>query len=160
MARETGPFFCSWKPCARRSHEDLIIDPHQTLLQTCRALYIQGLFSQALADQFLDAINYNADDTAGCSMSAGIPVLTMAGDRMLSRMGAILNYSSGLESMTVNKVQTFIRTAVELARDKAWLREVREKLSPSNKNFNPLFSPTEFTAGYGHLLISGWTELR
>lgn len=32
----------------RPSHKDPIIDPHQTLLQTCRALDIQGLYSQEL----------------------------------------------------------------------------------------------------------------
>ncbi|MCH8896405.1 MAG: hypothetical protein IH927_09115, partial [Proteobacteria bacterium] len=62
-----GHFFCSREPCERRgstgiigihhqpgrpSHKDPIIDPHQTLLQTCRALEIQGLYSQAL-----DALN-------------------------------------------------------------------------------------------------------
>ncbi len=79
---------------------------------------------------------------------------------MLSRMGASLNYSLGLVPMTVREIQTYIRTAVELARDEARLREVRESLSPSNKNQNPLFSPAEFTAGYEQLLISTWADMR
>ncbi len=113
-----------------------------------------------LADLFLDTINYNAGATAVCSLSAGVPILTIAGNRMLSRMGAALNYSLGLEPMTVSDTQTYIQTAVELARNEARLGAVREKLSPSNKNPNPLFSPAEFTAGYEKLLISAWTELR
>ncbi|MCH6572432.1 MAG: UDP-N-acetylglucosamine-peptide N-acetylglucosaminyltransferase [Proteobacteria bacterium] len=113
-----------------------------------------------LADLFLDTINYNAGATAVCSLSAGVPVLTKAGDRMLSRMGASLNYSLGLESMTVSDVQTYIRSAVELARDELKLREVREKLKPSQENLNPLFSLVEFTAGYEQLLISAWEGIR
>ncbi|MCH8896477.1 MAG: UDP-N-acetylglucosamine-peptide N-acetylglucosaminyltransferase [Proteobacteria bacterium] len=113
-----------------------------------------------LADLFLDTINYNAGATAVCSLSAGVPVLTKAGDRMLSRMGASLNYSLGLESMTVSDVQTYVRSAVELARDELKLREVREKLKPSQENLNPLFSLVEFTAGYEQLLISAWEGIR
>lgn len=113
-----------------------------------------------LADLFLDTINYNAGATAVCSLSAGVPVLTTTGDRMLSRMGTSLNYSLGLESMTVSDVQAYIQTAVELARDESRLREVREKLKPSQEYLHPLFSPAEFTAGYEQLLISAWADLR
>ncbi|MCH8930258.1 MAG: hypothetical protein IIA98_04995, partial [Proteobacteria bacterium] len=113
-----------------------------------------------LADLFLDTINYNAGATAVCSLSAGVPVLTKTGDTMLSHMGASLNYSLGLESMTVSEVQAYIQTAVELARDESRLREVREKLKPSHEYLNPLFSPAEFTAGYEQLLISTWADLR
>ncbi len=75
-------------------------------------------------------------------------------------MGVSLNHSLGLESMTVSDDQTYVRTAVELAGDGARLQEVREKLRPSNKNRNPLFSPAEFTAGYEQLLVSARVDMR
>lgn len=62
--------------------------------------------------------------------------------------------------MTVSEDQTYVRTAVELARDETRLREVREKLKPLHENLNPLFSPAEFTAGYEQLLILAWADLR
>ncbi|MCZ6560545.1 MAG: hypothetical protein O6931_06625 [Gammaproteobacteria bacterium] len=118
----------------------------------------QHMARMPLADLFLDTINYNAGATAVCSLSAGVPVLSIAGDRMLSRMGASLNLSLGLEQMTVSNTQAYIQTAVALARDDDRLREAREVIRPAGKNRNPLLSCADFAANFEQLLIKAWNE--
>src|SRR6202008_251475 len=61
-----------------------------------RAQLASYLARYRAADLFLDTFAYNAGATAVGALGAGLPVLTVPGDRYVSRIGASLCASAGI----------------------------------------------------------------
>jgi predicted O-linked N-acetylglucosamine transferase (SPINDLY family) len=97
-----------------------------------------------LADLFLDTPGYNAHATALDALWAGLPVLTIAGDRFPARVGASLLTAVGLPELIARDLQSYEQMALALATDPARLRAIRGKLS-DNVGTEPLFDTTSFT---------------
>jgi predicted O-linked N-acetylglucosamine transferase (SPINDLY family) len=97
-----------------------------------------------LADLFLDTPGYNAHATALDALWAGLPVLTVAGDRFPARVGASLLKAVGLPELIARDLQSYEQMALALATDRARLRAIRGKLS-DNVGTEPLFDTTSFT---------------
>lgn len=81
-----------------------------------------------LADLFLDTNPYNAHTTASDALSAGLPILTMQGRSFPGRVAASLLHSLGLTSMVARDLGDYQQLAVELARDRARMANIRSKL--------------------------------
>ena len=70
----------------------------------------------SLADLFLDSFPYNAHSSALDALSAAVPIVTMRGDSFASRVATSLLHAAGLDHLSVDSLDAYVRTAVELAR--------------------------------------------
>jgi len=97
------------------------------------------LARHACADLFLDTLPYNAHTTASDALWAGLPVLSCRGSTFPGRVGASLLHALGLaDELLVQDVPAFEARAIELARDRARLAHVRERLAQARTTM-PLF---------------------
>jgi predicted O-linked N-acetylglucosamine transferase (SPINDLY family) len=96
-----------------------------------------------LADLFLDTFPYNAHTTCSDALWAGLPVLTYSGKSFVSRVGASLLNSLGLEKLIVDSLYKYKTIAIQLAKNKDQLLLIKKKLS-NNKIVSPLFNTSLF----------------
>jgi predicted O-linked N-acetylglucosamine transferase (SPINDLY family) len=97
-----------------------------------------------VADLFLDTLPYNAGTTASDALWAGLPVLTCAGETFAGRMAASLLTSAGIPELIASTQEQYEALAVELARDRNRLAEIKERVT-AGKLRAPLFDIRQFT---------------
>jgi protein O-GlcNAc transferase len=97
-----------------------------------------------LADLFLDTLPYNAHATCADALGAGLPVLTCKGEAFAGRVAASLLHAVGLDALVTENLEDYEARALELARDPAQLKALREKLT-QNLAGAPLFDTERFT---------------
>jgi predicted O-linked N-acetylglucosamine transferase (SPINDLY family) len=97
-----------------------------------------------LADLFLDTSPYNAHATASDALWAGLPLLTCAGRSFASRVAASLLTAAGMTELIVDSLDAYERRALELARDKERLGQLRQKLARQRLSA-PLFDTVGYT---------------
>ena len=108
----------------------------------------EHLARQACADLFLDTLPYNAHTTASDALWAGLPVLSCRGATFPGRVGASLLHALGLaDELLVDDVAAFEVRAIALARDRARLARVRERLAHARAT-----APLWDTPGYCRVL--------
>jgi predicted O-linked N-acetylglucosamine transferase (SPINDLY family) len=107
-----------------------------------------------LADLFLDTLPYNAHTTTSDALWAGLPVLTCLGVAFPGRVAASLLHAAGLPELVTHDLDEYSERAVELARDSAQLRGLRDRLA-YNRTCCPLFDTARFCrhleAAYTHM---------
>jgi predicted O-linked N-acetylglucosamine transferase (SPINDLY family) len=81
-----------------------------------------------LADLFLDTRWFNAHTTAIDALRCGVPVLTLAGETMSSRLGASVLTAAGLSELITGSTEEYEARAVELASNSDLLRGLRDTL--------------------------------
>lgn len=96
------------------------------------------LARQRLGDLFLDSPYHNATTTACDALGVGLPILTLPGEAMASRIAASLLHAAGLPGLVVPNREAFIATATRLAENSALLDEYRQKLI-RHRSSAPLF---------------------
>lgn len=96
------------------------------------------------ADLFLDTYWYNGHTTASDALWAGVPVLTVAGERFASRVGASLVTAVGMPELIATDFTDYERQAIELGRSPEKLADLRRKLA-ANRLTTPLFDTAGFT---------------
>ncbi|HAX80870.1 MAG TPA: hypothetical protein DCY88_34795, partial [Cyanobacteria bacterium UBA11372] len=79
-------------------------------------------------DIALDTFPYNGTTTTCEAMWMGVPVITLAGETHVSRVGVSLLSSVGLNEYIAQSPQEYIQKAVELAKDREKLQELRASL--------------------------------
>ncbi|MCG6872742.1 MAG: tetratricopeptide repeat protein [Gammaproteobacteria bacterium] len=112
-----------------------------------------------LADLCLDAFHYNGGASALLALRAGVPLLCLRGDRLLTRMGASLNASLGLDPMTARDRPEYVSRAIALARDAGAYQAVRAQLAAAIAS-SPLFSTTAFARSLEAALTAMWQAYR
>lgn len=95
------------------------------------------------ADLFLDTCPYNAGATASDALWAGLPVLTLAGHSLASRMGASLLTALGLPELVTASVDDYVARAVALAQAPGERARLRERLAARRADA-ALFDPRRF----------------
>ena len=95
------------------------------------------LARQSLADLFLDTWPYNAHQTACDALWAGLPVLTCPGRSFPSRVAGSLLRTAGVPELVCDSFEHYERRALELARDRAQLQKLRERIRAAR--VTPLF---------------------
>jgi predicted O-linked N-acetylglucosamine transferase (SPINDLY family) len=81
-----------------------------------------------LADLFLDTFPYGAHSTAADAITAGLPVLTLAGRSFAARFCSSIIAAAGIAELTCNTPEEYVRRAVAFERDRDHLAEVRASL--------------------------------
>lgn len=91
------------------------------------------------ADLFLDTPGFNAGAIGVLALNAGLPLLTLAGERFTARMGASLCHATGLEELVMPDLENYQERAIELGHDRAALARFRSRLG-TNPAELPLFN--------------------
>lgn len=108
-------------------------------------------------DIALDVYPYNGATTTCEALWMGVPVVTLAGDRHASRVGASILNRVGLADLVAESADQYIDKASRLAASPARLAELRsgmrERLAAS-----PLLDATSFTAQLEVALRRMWRE--
>jgi protein O-GlcNAc transferase len=76
-------------------------------------------------DIALDTYPYNGTTTTCEAMLMGVPTVTRVGDRHAARVGLSLNSAVGLADLCAGEEGSYVQVAVELARDRRRLAELR-----------------------------------
>jgi len=81
-----------------------------------------------LADLYLDTTPYNAGSTARDVVDAGLPMVTLSGQTVVSRMAGSLLCSLGLGEFVAHDVSAYEALVLALAKDRARLASYRHTL--------------------------------
>ena len=111
------------------------------------------------ADIFLDTWPYNSHSTAIDALSAGVPLITMAGNSFASRVAASCLHAVGLAELVTCSLDEYENLAVALARDSPRLKEIRSKLAGNIPN-SALFDVKTFTRDLEAAFITMWQRSR
>ena len=76
----------------------------------------------------LDPFPYNGVTTTCEALWMGVPVITLAGDRHVGRVGASILTNVGLTDFIAQNIDGYIQLAVEMAANPTYLQEVRRGL--------------------------------
>jgi protein O-GlcNAc transferase len=97
-----------------------------------------------VADLFLDTFPVTAHTTASDALWVGLPVLTLAGKSMASRIaGSLLNSINMKELITYN-YNDYKNIALKLSNDKIYYNKIKSKLQ-KNRHTSPLFNTKQYT---------------
>ncbi len=131
----------------RYQAQSLGVDPARLVFAPRLPLNEDHLARLKLADLFLDTLPFNAHTTAADALWAGLPVLTCVGETFAGRVAASLLYAVGLPDLVTTTSETYLQTAMDLAREPEKLKAIRQRLA-GNRLSMPLFDTELFT---GHI---------
>jgi len=98
----------------------LILKPRMSLLDYL-ALHHQ-------IDMALDTFPYNGGTTSMHSLWMGVPVLTLAGEHTISRVGVAALTGAGLDKFITHSEQEYLQRAVQIAQELPSLNQTRQLL--------------------------------
>ncbi len=99
-----------------------------------RVALIEHLARHHLADIFLDTFPYNAHGTSSLSLRAGVPIVTMSGETMASRVAGSLLREVGLSELVTQNYEDYEKIAFELATDHERLSKVKQAVRTGRDN--------------------------
>jgi predicted O-linked N-acetylglucosamine transferase (SPINDLY family) len=119
------------------------IDPYRIIFMGVKPLreYLDT-YAQAV-DIALDPVPYNGGTTTCDALWMGVPVVTMAGQRAVSRAGVSLLTNVGMPELIAQSPQEYVSIARELARDLPRLAQLRATLR-SRMQDSPLMDAPRF----------------
>ncbi|OQY57568.1 MAG: hypothetical protein B6245_16365 [Desulfobacteraceae bacterium 4572_88] len=94
----------------------------------------------------LDPFPYNGTTTSCEALWMGVPVIALAGDRHVSRVGASILSQVGLTGWIAETEEDYIRKAIELAQNRERLTELRASLRERMRQ-SPLCDAKAFAEG-------------
>jgi protein O-GlcNAc transferase len=112
-----------------------------------------GLYNEI--DIALDAFPYNGTTTTCEALWMGVPVVTLAGDRHASRVGASLLTNIGLPDLVSETSDEYVKTVAKLAADSERLHFLRQTLRQRVKS-SPLAQAGSFTAAIENHYRAMW----
>ncbi|CAM9416612.1 unnamed protein product, partial [Ectocarpus sp. 13 AM-2016] len=108
-----------------------------------------------LADLFVDTPLYNAH-TVGCdALWAGVPMVTLRGARMASRVGASLVEAAGMPELVTDSLEEYTQLVLALARDDKRRGDLRQKLERARLTC-PLFDTRQWVRDAEDVLRQAW----
>jgi predicted O-linked N-acetylglucosamine transferase (SPINDLY family) len=111
----------------------------------------------AAADLFLDTSPYGAHTTANDALLAGLPVLTYAGETMVSRVAGSQLHAIGLPELVTGSLAEYEAMALRLATQPELLRGLRERLA-ANRHTYPLFDMDRYARDFEEAMERIWAE--
>ncbi len=118
------------------------VDPARIVL-TDRVSHEQHLARCGVADLHLDTFPYNAHTTASDALRSGCPILTRLGTSFAARVCGSLLTAIGVPELIASSAEEYEAMAVRLARDKALLSELRQRIE-QGRTHSPLFDSVRF----------------
>ena len=118
-------------------------DPTRLILRGWEKSVEDHLAAYAEVDIALDSFPYNGTTTTCEAFWMGAPVVTLAGDRHASRVGASLLHSMGLGELVARDAADYVRIAAALAADRVRLARLRDGMRERLKR-SPLMDEEGF----------------
>lgn len=108
----------------------------------------------------LDTYPYHGTTTTCEAMWMGVPVITLAGDRHVSRVGATLLHQAGLDDLITTSEQSFVDAAARLATDRARLIALRDPATGLRARLRaaPLCDQPAMAKRFADALLTMWRE--
>lgn len=119
-------------------------------------------FAPRVCDLFLDTHLYNAHTVAAEVLHGGLPILTLSGETMASRVASSLLKSLGLENeLSATSHSDYVKKVVHLYTNRGKLRRIREQIVQQvESKSTPLFNPELFTRNFVSGLKQAWNRFR
>jgi predicted O-linked N-acetylglucosamine transferase (SPINDLY family) len=133
--------------------------PAERLVLSGSSPHRELLASYADVDIALDPFPYNGGTTTCEALWMGVPVVTLAGDRFVSRVGTTILRHAECSDWVTADVDGYVRTAVSLAADRTRLAEIRVSLRNQVRQ-SPLGDTTGFTRSWEDALRMVWRRWR
>ncbi|HZI83923.1 MAG TPA: tetratricopeptide repeat protein [Casimicrobiaceae bacterium] len=111
----------------------------------------------AAADLFLDTFPYGAHTTANDALLAGLPVVTCAGETLVSRIAGSQLAAIGLPELITTSFADYEALALELARRPPLLASYRTRLA-ENRLRTPLFDMTRYARDFEDAMERIWAD--
>ena len=122
----------------RREASDRGVDPARLIVAPRMPQMADHLARYRLADLFLDTLPYNAHSTASDALWAGLPILTCRGGTFAGRIATSQLEAIGLGKLATDSLEDYEALALQLARDRGRLQELRQRLM-LNRSTHSLF---------------------
>jgi predicted O-linked N-acetylglucosamine transferase (SPINDLY family) len=111
----------------------------------------------AVADLFLDTFPYGAHTTANDALLSGLPVLTRAGETLVSRIAGSQLQVIGLPELITESVVDYEALALELARRPDLLAGYRRRVV-ANRDTTPLFDMARYARDFEDAMERVWAD--
>jgi tetratricopeptide (TPR) repeat protein len=98
-------------------------------------------------DIFLDTFPYNGGSTSFECAYMGVPMLTLRGDRFLSRCGESINKNLGMHEWVANNQEEYYQKAIKFSENEDGLNFIRKNLHIKAIN-SPLFDSKKFAKDF------------
>lgn len=108
-------------------------------------------------DIALDPFPYNGTTSTVESLWMGVPVISLKGDRFISRVGESILNNAGLDGWVAESDNDYIAKAVRFANDVKSLAELRSRLRPQLLA-SPLFDAHTFARHFEEALWGMWNN--
>ena len=108
---------------------------------------VEHVARNAAADLFLDTYPYGGHTTANDALLAGLPVLTCAGDTLVSRIAGSQLHAIGLPELVARDLADYEARALRLARNPVELAAIRARLA-ANRRTQPLFDMARYARDF------------
>ncbi len=130
----------------RRETSRLGVDPQRLVF--CPRLPLRDYLARyRLADLFIDTLPYNAHTTAADALWAGLPVLTLPGNSMASRVAASLLHAANLDDLVAASAEEYRARVISLVRDPEQIAALKQRVRTTARS-SPLFDTTRFTRNF------------
>lgn len=106
-------------------------------------------------DIVLDTFPYPGGTTSVEAMWMGVPVLTLAGDRFLGRLGVSIAHNAGHPHWIASDRDDYVAKAIALSSDLPALAATRAAMRPRLRQ-SPLFDAPRFASHFGDMLRRMW----
>jgi protein O-GlcNAc transferase len=113
---------------------------------------IDHVARNAAADLFLDTFPYGGHTTTNDALLAGLPVLTCAGDTLVSRIAGSQLRAVGLPELVGRDLADYEARALRLARNPKELSAIRARLAV-NRMTQPLFDIPRYARDFEDRLL-------
>jgi len=117
----------------------------------------EHLARHAAADLFVDTFPYGAHTTSNDALLAGLPVVSCAGETLVSRIAGSQLHAIGLPELVTTSLAEYEALALRLAREPETLAALRTRLA-ANRHTHPLFDMARYTQDFEALLLHTWDE--
>jgi predicted O-linked N-acetylglucosamine transferase (SPINDLY family) len=98
---------------------------------SARSNYTEYLSRLKLADVFLDSYPYNCGSTTRDVLNCGVPIVTLRGKTMVSRMGASMLTALGMDELITNNFDEYVQLVVEISKNKNYQNELAKSITTS-----------------------------
>jgi predicted O-linked N-acetylglucosamine transferase (SPINDLY family) len=124
----------------------------ERLLFAPRLPLAEHLARYRAADLSLDTFPYTAHTTASDALWAGCPLVALCGETFAARVSGSILAACGLPELITHTLEDYESLALRLARDSAYMEEVRAKLAEARASA-PLFDAEGFTRALERLYL-------